>query len=453
MESEPVKDRGTVLQDLASNSWNLEMIISGAAIFLVSYLPGLIDRLLWYYFENLASGPTVRSSTLPVLAYSFTKVAAWVLIGTFVIHFILRAFWVGLVGLHAVFPQGIQYDKLPWQSDFSQGIARKSFGQLSDYIHRLDRLSNQIFSLAFLVALMGLGISLIYLFIFLITNPNVFPAWMGDTKLRSLILLALVLVVALMPALAQWLSRRPERLKNPWMARFVNVAIRYAPALMLPLVYRPLSYINLIYTSNVPRRRLFGSLFLVTLVFTLFVMFVFAKTTMHLRGRDLFARQSFFGQNSNEFKLFSAHYDKMRKPDELLPAVSIPSDVVEGPVLRVFVSYRKWLDRRIEPFCEQPRQPAGISVDAWRTYKDSVNLDCLSRFFQLSVNDSVYGKIDWIFHTQPEIGSNGLYAYVPTAGFRQGKNILSVKTPLGGKADSLAVYGQIPFWYYGGQGE
>ena len=448
MEPIPKQDRAEHLQDLASKSWNLELIISGAAIFLVSYLPGLVDKLLGYYLENLASEQGLAKSMLPILVYSFFKVIAWLLMSTFVIHFILRAFWVGLVGLHAVFPEGIRYDHLPWQTDFSRTISQQNFGKLSDFIFRLDRLSNQIFSLAFLIALMGFGVSFLYLIIFLMTNPNVFPAWMGSSRTRSFIFFSLVMVVALMPAMAQLIARRPAWLENPWARRFVHFSIRYLPMVLLPFVYRPLSYINLVYYSNISRKRIILAFTLGTILVMTVVIMVFAQTQMELRGRDLFARQSFFGKNDTTYKLFPANYDQFRQPGNLMPAVSIGSDVIEGPVLRVFVLYPKWLDGSLEQHCPLPKWPDSLTRSARRVLQDSFNLDCLSGFLKLSVNDSVYTQTDWVFYTHPETGSNGLLGYVPTAGFPTGKNVLSVRIPALTKADSLQVYGQLPFWFY-----
>ncbi len=448
MEPIPEQDRAAHLQELASKSWNLELIISGAAIFLVSYLPGLVDQLLGYYLENLADSSDLSKSTLPVLVYSFFKVIAWLLIGTFVVHFVLRAFWVGLVGLHAVYPEGIRYENLPWQTDLSKKITRQNFGQLTDYILRLDRLSNQIFSFAFLIALMGFGISLIYTVLFVGTHPNAFPDWMGNHKIRALVFLGLVLVVALMPAVAQLLSRRENLLRIPWIKNFVAKTIKYAPGLILPLVYRPLTYINLIYSSNVSRKRLFSTLALATTLVMGTVLWVFANKLMALRGRDLFVRQAYFGKNNTTYKLYPAHYDQLRQPNHLMPALTIQSDVVQGPVLRLFVAYRKWLDGPLEKHCGQLQLPKNQSKNAQRIMKDSFNMACLSGFFQLSVNDSVYTQPDWVFYTHPETGSHGLLGYVPTAGFPTGKNILSVRIPSIARPDSLAVYGELPFWFY-----
>ncbi|TNE54646.1 MAG: hypothetical protein EP344_14135 [Bacteroidetes bacterium] len=436
------------MQKLAEKSWNLELIISGAAIFLVSYLPALIDKMLWYYLDNLATDGNLRTSMLPVLAYSFFKLIAWVLIATFVVHFILRAFWVGLVGLLAVYPNGIQIDRLPMQTEFSKEAIRRNFSSFPDYIIRIDRLSNQVFSFAFLLALGGLGVSLLYLILFVFIHPAVLPDWMGSHQDRLFILLGLVLVLGLLPGIFQVLAKRPGGLQNPVLRRIAMFVFTYLPMAMLPLVYRPLNYISLIYSSNVPRRRYFISIVAVMVIMIGGVFGVLIQTQMQLRGRNVLVRHEFFGRENTPNTLFPNRYDNLRAADDLLPAVSVESDVVEGPVLKVFVAYRKWLDNHLIRQCSMPAWPDSLGKTQVRALRDSARLACLTGFFRLSVNDSLYAGPDWIFYTHPQHGTYGLLGYLPTGNFSAGKNLLQVQIPSLANADSLQVYGEVPFWFY-----
>lgn len=105
MEPDPIPtdNRPEWLRALTEKSWNLELVISGAAIFLANYLPAAADDMLRYYLENLVMDEDFKKISLPLLVYSFMKVVAWLLILTFVVHFVMRAFWAGVVGLHTVY--------------------------------------------------------------------------------------------------------------------------------------------------------------------------------------------------------------------------------------------------------------------------------------------------------------------------------------------------------------
>jgi hypothetical protein len=78
---------------------------------------------------------------------------------------------------------------------------------------------------------------------------------------------------------------------------------------------------------------------------------------------------------------------------------------------------------------------------------DSLRLHCLQQFFLVRVNDSLYCSPDWLFHEKPGTLAKGLIAYLPTTGFKTGKNVLTVRIPDGQKPDSLRVYGVVPFWF------
>lgn len=447
MKNLPEQERQAELQALASNSWNLELIISGAAVFLATYLPGIVDHTRQYYLNNLALSDNPGKNALPLLAYSFGEMVAWLLIATFVGHFVMRAFWVGLVGLHAVYPEGIKYEQLPGQTEYSREQTRRRFGRLDDYILRLDRLCNQVFSFAFLVALFSMGISFAYLLIFSIIHllPLFIPGEAG--KLTSAVILLLFVLIVMMPGLLLLLLRSKRFAENKRLQYWSDLGNRISPNIIMPLVGRPLNYLNLTFTSNVSRKRMYSVLILVFLLMFSGVFAFLLQTMFDLSGRTGFAFQSFFAQEAGSHLLDARRYDNLRPADQALPKVSIPADIVSEPFLRVFVAYPKSLDARLAQHCPAIELPDTLSRQMRRELADSVHLGCFSRFFQISVNDSTYAPAEWIFHQHPIQNTRGLLTYLPAAQFRQGKNVLMIRVPSEQNADSLRTYGVVPFWY------
>jgi hypothetical protein len=446
MENQHHQERHARLQDLAAKSWNLELIISGAAIYLVSQMPDAIDGLFRYYLDNLVLDTNYIKIQLPLLAYGFAKVVSWVLIGTFVVHFAIRAFWVGLVGLHAVYPDGIQYDRLPGKSTILREYTKKQFGQLSDYVVRLDRLGNQVFSFAFLIALLGFGICLAYLFIFAVTN--LLPVLVGEQKGKwvTIGISLLIMLVAMIPLAGRLLAMNKKLEENQSVRKFTAWATYYGPAIFMPIVYKPMSYINLTYSSNVSRWRLYTVMAVVFLIVFSGVFWVFVKVLDDLKGRGPMTTQTYYARGMDEHSLVAARYENLRAENEPVSTVSIPSDVVEGPMLRVFVSYPKYLDASLSHFCTTPELPAEMPKSIRIHQADSLHLQCMDQFFRLSVNDSLYRNPGWLFYRHPQTGTRGLMAYIPTTGFLPGKNVLRVRIPAPEKPDSLMVYGVVPFY-------
>ncbi|MBK9336504.1 MAG: hypothetical protein IPM98_07895 [Lewinellaceae bacterium] len=447
MENRPEGERQSELQQLAANSWNLELIISGAAVFLASYLPGVVNRAQHYFLNNLATSESPGKNALPLLAYTFGEIIAWLLVAAFVCHFIMRAFWAGLVGLHAVYPEGIKYEQLPGQTDFSREQARKRFGRLDDYILRMDRLCNQVFSAAFLAALYGLGISFAYLLVFSMMHlvPLFIPGETG--KLTSIALLMLFVLIALLPAIFLMLLRNKRFTDNRRLQYWSDVANWITPRIVLPLVFHPINYLNLTFSSNVPRKRFYATLTVMMVLLFSVVLYSYFQTMLDLSGRTGSAFHTYFAQGAGANLLDSRRYDNLRPEGQALPKVSIPADVVFEPFLRVFVTYPKALDGQLAQVCTPAVFPDSLPRSVRRHIADSLHLQCFSQFFRVSINDSLLAPAAWIFHQHPTENTRGLLTYLPTGQFRPGKNILLIQAPSEKKADSLRVYGVVPFWY------
>lgn len=446
MEQMQENDRKAILKELTGKSWNLELIISGAAIVLTTYLPEMVERQFYLFHYNLSYEWFSGMGTLPILAYAFFKTMAWMLIGMFVVHLIMRAFWVAMIGLSAAFPKGIQYDRLPNMPVSQQQYYEKKYGKLEDYVVRLDRFCNRLLAFAFLVALMGIMVGILYYAIFYITqlfnavfSPAV-QAFIGNI-LGILLICAVVALV-----LVNWaLKVRPELdARYGKYASRLSIFFKYG---FLPVLHRPIAYLTMTFTSNITKKRYYTTLALVMVVVMSTVFIIFMQKIGELRSAHLLEYHRFYAAGAPEAELISDKYDNLRTFDARLPLVSLASDVVTEPFLKVYVVYPKMLDERIARQCSLPEIPDSLPRMVRSARRDSAQLKCLNYFFKLYVNDSLYATPEWVYHQKPGTTTLGLMAYLPTAGFNKGKNMVWVKIPSKEKPDSLQVFGAAPFWY------
>ena len=103
---------------LEKQSWQAELVISGAAIFGSLQLPEAINRLIdqgIYYISDM-------TSTVVGVALFYLMAVAVILIANFIIHFILRALWIGMLGLVSVFPNGINYKFESYSEDYNLSL-------------------------------------------------------------------------------------------------------------------------------------------------------------------------------------------------------------------------------------------------------------------------------------------------------------------------------------------
>ncbi len=150
------------LRKLEQESWQAELIVSGAAIIGSLQLPGLVDSMEYYFLLNY------DRDTLFIcyLSAIYWRILAVSLIFAFIFHFIVRALWIGLVGLNSVFPGGFRTNQR--FSPYYQAELRNEYGDIDGFIARLDRLGSAIFGVAFATAGVFLNFGLIgLLFIFI----------------------------------------------------------------------------------------------------------------------------------------------------------------------------------------------------------------------------------------------------------------------------------------------
>ena len=89
-------------------TWEVELLISGVAVFAMLQLPGLLDDALFMLLPRFGDGWQMAL----LLVFMYAKGAALILSLTFVLHLLLRAHWIALVGVHAVHPDGIRWERL-----------------------------------------------------------------------------------------------------------------------------------------------------------------------------------------------------------------------------------------------------------------------------------------------------------------------------------------------------
>ena len=142
------------LRKLEQESWQAELLISGAAILGAFQIPGLIGDLEEFLLLH------ARDFTLSWASFVFIylKGGVNVLILIFIYHFVIRSLWIGLVGLNSVYPDGF-YLHERFSADYQSKLLTE-FGDIDGYIQRLDAQSSSIFGVGFAGAFILINLSL-----------------------------------------------------------------------------------------------------------------------------------------------------------------------------------------------------------------------------------------------------------------------------------------------------
>lgn len=430
----PVNQAESIAQDtLSSRNWELELLISGAVFFSLFQLPGLIQR-------GVENAILQNSGNLITLGLLWAKAVSYLLIFNLGGHFLLRGYWVGLLGLASVFPQEIIWEKLPY-SDVFKDVYRTKIRPLTETAHRVDDICRMIFGFTFLILLLLMGSCFLYgvsgIFIFALgfTFPQV-PSIVWNICFFCIALIP-ILLVGLMNSI---LLRKPH-LDSPRLRRLLTPMINFSLTLTLGRLYNSLM---LTLRSNVAR----GKIYTVLYVFMGCVMI--APLVELLFG---YSRHIYFSQNDSALSMEAAYYENFRQQEGntidriLLRFPSIQADVISDPYIRLFLPYRANDNDSIKASSGQGFQgfhKEGLYLPNSVETTDSTRqlaLKALSGIYTVSLNDSLYTSLDYFFHKHPQTGIPGLLTYIPTSGLRPGKNLLVVRK-FGKKAEYF-----IPFYF------
>jgi hypothetical protein len=152
------------LQRPKDESWEAELLESAIAIYGTFQMFGLIEWVTNKYIELLP----VEQYYVGYFIVFIGLLAISILLSMFVIHFFLRAYWIGLVGLNSVFPDyGLE------DSAYSKIYTEKILSILprqDETIQKVDELCSVIFSAAFTILLIYSYLAVILSIYLLIYN-------------------------------------------------------------------------------------------------------------------------------------------------------------------------------------------------------------------------------------------------------------------------------------------
>ncbi|AHG90570.1 hypothetical protein J421_3033 [Gemmatirosa kalamazoonensis] len=432
-----------------SAAWELELLIAGAVTFALFQLPGSIDALR----EQLMPKATGGWLMAVLLGYLYTKVIVYTLIAAFLLNLTLRAYWVGLVGLHSVFPRGVDWERM--QSRAGPATIeeyRRRHSSIPSIIARVDNFASVIFSFAFLVVvtcLFSLVGSALFGGVAWAINQLVFG---GRHGLLVFELLAFGFAVPLVAigVVDKKYGRRwaPDSVAGRRLRRAARVAMRVnGSSLLGPIMFT-------LYTNV--RKGLLMATFYATFVGALLIAIV-----------ELFVRLGAFAGGAPRYVpddeairgVDADHYESMRGAASNPGAITIQSDVIQDPYVRLFIPYSTDRhDPALAASCPQAAPlrpghlhfaiaPSGKQRDVVERNATAV-LACLSRMHTVTL-DGAPQDVALRFYTQPATGRRGMIAYLPTATLASGPHTLAVmpapRAPDSRNATPLRPI-EIPFW-------
>jgi hypothetical protein len=436
MEKDKKKSFTKWLEILQQESWQLELLISGFAIFLLaeSYEPFLN---LDYQINLLLSGSSYY--VLLDIIYHVLLGAWYVLIINLILHVLLRGLWISTIGLRYV-SGDIDFDKLDISPKFDRFLRRKIVS-FDLYIQQLEKLCSAVFGFTFLIIfiLISGGLFTVGIVVIAMTIEGVVsrfgPTWV------------LVIVPFLLFYLFGGLIYFIDFITLGWIKRKKGFAFFYYPIyrffsiITLAFIYRPIYY-NLL--DNKYGRKIILFLIPYLIGFTLF-------------GSLTINTQAYLPNNRTGQSINNNYYDDLLE-DRASYSASISSKFVKNGYAQLYLPYvARNDDPVIEIICPDLK-PAktgffifGIDDPLRSSMNAELALDCHVQRFNIYVNDSLLENLKYRFLEHPKRKNIGLMTVLDVGYLPRGEHEIKVDVKIlqssNGK-DTLFFRESvvIPFW-------
>lgn len=332
------------LDQLQEQSWNLELIISGFALFGLFQLREFLVMQIHYSEANDSISPYY-------IGYSIVKLRTGldIFIFSLLTLVFIRGLWIGALGLRYVSGE-IDFDQLKYSNPFKQYLKNK-VGNFDNYIHKLENLSSTIF--AFTYILFFTVCSIIFYDIELqFLAQTIYEIHEGIiSQIIVLLFLGAGILVAFDFLTLGWL----KSIKFSLFAKVYLLIYKVVGVLTLSFLWRPLWYnfidqraMRWIAALVVPF--LIAFIILDDVTFRNFSYSFFPKLNYNTEYSKF---SSIYYKENARASFQHSFYDDLRQIEkangnyQAIDVMSLPSRRVEVPILEVFVKYTKFIDNYI----------------------------------------------------------------------------------------------------------
>jgi len=223
------------LEQLQQESWQLELLISGLAIFGIWECKSLLDDFGQYLELNVTEYLIGFFRSI----YFFLRISWSVFFINLITHVFVRGLWIGAIGLRYV-SGDIDYQVFNYSERFEKYLEKK-VGSFDEYIERLEKISSVIFSFTFLLVSFFLSI-LVALLIFATFVEILIRLFPGKEE-YIIPPFAISYFLIFLMVLIDFISFGGfKRIKNARFSTFYFWIYRIVGVLTLSFLYRPLLF-------------------------------------------------------------------------------------------------------------------------------------------------------------------------------------------------------------------
>lgn len=413
-------------------TWELELLISGATVFGLMQLPDPLNRWL----VILMNGNEQQIVELVRTVSIYLQFSLITLILTFVLHLLARGYWVAMVGMYSVYPQGIRWDKSATGGPVYREAGERQMGSMSERIEQADNRATKIFGIGFGMAMAMMAASIIVgLMIIVLMVVQMLGGDLDKWNTGLWILLGALFLPFFIAYLID--AQFGEKLKASgndgwirliyWQYRKIGMGNGTNPLLTL-------------YTSNegAQKTAIGMAVVMIPLMLGIAVFTSTRGTAIDNGAYDALPKPEL----GSQWVMRQEYYASSRGDEFSTTLVPYIEDaVVASNYVRLFVPYQP---SRYNEFLEK-QCPASL---ARKAANDGDGLNCLSKYFAIQVDGKATTQ-NLMAATDAKTGQRGVVAMIDVRNLPDGQHLIKIKAvPKASEEAKKAApkFHLIPFW-------
>ena len=236
------------LETLQQESWQLELLISGLALFGIWQSKSILHRVDYYFDVHL-----IRDYSFAANIFMKMLWAGWaIFLINLLIHIIIRGFWIGAIGLRYV-SGDVDYEALNYSKRFTDYF-KKRHGTFDDYIERLEKISSVLFSFTFLLffILLSFVMYILVFTLFISIINRVFPGSEDGPSIVSILFILVYFGMGLIVMIDFFTLGAFKKITEKYISGTFYFFYRFYEIVSLSFIYRPLllNFIDNPYTKR-----------------------------------------------------------------------------------------------------------------------------------------------------------------------------------------------------------
>ncbi|WP_299224707.1 hypothetical protein [uncultured Psychroserpens sp.] len=425
-----------LLKRLQEESWQLELIISGFAIFGLFTAFGPISEA--------AEAAQFKKQIYTTIVLMIVLISCAILIFNLLLHVILRGLWIGTLGLRYV-SGDIDYESLNYSEKFTNYL-KKKVGSFDKYVATLENYCSIIFAVSFLLIFYVLALTFTIISIAVIASlilsndslPETFRTIVGTVLI---IFIILGMILTFIDFITQgWLK------KKKWVSKIYFPVYWIFSFITLSFLYRPLVYNFL---DNKFGRRL---------SFTLVPIYILILVLVSLKHKS----SNYFDIDEHSTDLVAKrgnYLDLLTSKNDFIDEVAITSKIVSKPYINIFMPFSEKIENnvyRYNPSLKPEKDERGLKSDIIIFDANERHVVEKQRVAYLKTVNNIYSvRIDSINYdsefilTENKHQDLGFETFIKIKNLDEGKHYLKVIRKRIRKEDTTYWrVAKIPFWYY-----